>query len=241
MRPNLVVIRAGDSSYHLGWGDLAHRPRDWDCYVNYYGARDSYPAVGEERIFRHGVTKFFGVADMLDEQPDILDRYRAILLLDDDIAIEPEAITRFFGIVARYDLQLAQPALRRGSFFNHEVTRRERRAVLRYTRFVEVMMPAFSAAALRACRDSLRLTVSGWGLDYVWPRLLGYPERGIAVVDAVPVCHLHRSEPRDGPFYRVMRRLNVDAEQELRQLLRLNAIDVPAMHVVRGTVRRAWR
>jgi hypothetical protein len=29
----------------------------------------------------------------------------------------------------------------------------------------------------------------GWGFDHVWPKLIGYPERGIAIIDSIAMTH----------------------------------------------------
>ncbi len=236
MRRNLVIIRTGDNPFHASWGSLANVSRSWDCFINTYGRRPQSASIGAELIFPQGITKFFGVADLLDQQPSLIDRYDAFLLLDDDIEVTPRQIERFFEIFHTAQLALAQPSLREDTFYNHFVTVKVPHALLRYTQFVEIMMPGFSRAALRRCLPSFRVAVSGWGLDYLWPELLGFPDRQIAIIDNVAVRHLNRSEPRGGPFYRFMRRLNVDAHGELQQIIRTHRVDTASRHVVRGTV-----
>ncbi|KAK3241370.1 hypothetical protein CYMTET_48860 [Cymbomonas tetramitiformis] len=60
---------------------------------------------------------------------------------------------------------------------------------LRYTQFVEVQMPVFSRYALEKCMKTFQETTSTWGLDLIWPKLLGYPTDKIAIIDAVQAYH----------------------------------------------------
>jgi hypothetical protein len=59
----------------------------------------------------------------------------------------------------------------------------------RWVGFVEIMMPGFSTAALESLQHTLDLTETGWGwgLDSLWPKLLGY--ENVAILDATPVIH----------------------------------------------------
>ncbi len=59
----------------------------------------------------------------------------------------------------------------------------------RRTGFVEIMMPAFSRRALEMLLPTFDLSVTGWGwgLDSVWPKLLGYENVGI--IDGVTAVH----------------------------------------------------
>jgi hypothetical protein len=46
-----------------------------------------------------------------------------------------------------------------------------------------------SKFALRLLFESFTITESGWGLDLLWPRLLGYPKDKIAVIDKIVIEH----------------------------------------------------
>jgi hypothetical protein len=237
-RRNLVVIRAGDDPYCRRWIDLSRHVRNWDCFVNCYGKGATSTSIGQELTFRHGITKFFGIAEFLDESPDILEQYDAFLFLDDDIAIDSAQINMFFDLFHQHSLMLAQPSLHPRSFFNHHVTIRQPRYVLRYTGFVEIMMPAFSRVALTLCLPTFRMSVSGWGLDYLWPLRLSAPADKVAIVDAVAVRHTKRSDPKQGEFYRMLRQRNIDPHTELDNILLAHNINASSRHRVSGGLRR---
>ena len=237
-RRNLVVIRMGDDPYCRRWGDLVEHERSWDCYVNYYGNQEIAPSIGQEMTFRHGVTKFIGIAELYDTTAGALDGYDALLFLDDDIEIMPAQIEEFFKLFHKHRLVLAQPSLHPASFFNHRVTVSNNRYIIRYTQFVEIMMPAFSHEAFALCLPTFRLSVSGWGLDYLWPQRLGFPRKKVAIVDAVAVRHSKPSDPQQGAFYQMLRGLDIDAQAELDELIRTYNIDAAACHRERGGVMK---
>jgi hypothetical protein len=64
-----------------------------------------------------------------------------------------------------------------------------RRFYGRWTGFVEIMVPAFSRAALEKLQPTLDLSDTGWGwgLDSLWPKLLDY--KNVGIIDGTPVVH----------------------------------------------------
>jgi hypothetical protein len=50
------------------------------------------------------------------------------------------------------------------------------------------MCPIFSRTAFAACLHTFKESKTGYGLDFVWPRLLDFKDIGI--IDSVPVRHL---------------------------------------------------
>jgi hypothetical protein len=111
---------------------------------------------------------------------------------------------------------LAQPALMPDSFYLWPVTVKHFKYNLRYTKFVETMVPIFSPEALRICLSTFNKNISGWGLDFIWPKLLGYPKKKIAVLDITPVRHTRRHG--GGDLYKNIKshyKINVYANNEL--------------------------
>jgi hypothetical protein len=123
------------------------------------------------------------------ERRDLFSDYDAVWFPDDDISSDCASVCRMFDLLHEHELWLAQPALGPGSHVSHAITRRYARFALRYTSFVEVMCPVFSRATLERLAYTFGQSVSGWGLDYLWPHLLGYPRDRVAVLDAAPVVH----------------------------------------------------
>jgi hypothetical protein len=135
------------------------------------------------------VMKWPAIARLLERRRAELDRYDAFWFPDDDLSIGAAAVERLFDAFRALDLWLGHPALAEGSYFSHPVTLENRSFAARYTNFAEVMAPVFSRRALELCRPSFGETVSGWGLDRAWPRILGDPRDRIAILDLAPVIH----------------------------------------------------
>jgi hypothetical protein len=112
-----------------------------------------------------------------------------VVIVDDDVELPRGFLDRMLFCAERLGFQLVQPALRRTSHAAWAVCRRERGAIARRTRLVEIgPLTAFhrSVATELLPFPPLRM---GWGLDLHWGALA--LERGwrLGIVDAVPIRH----------------------------------------------------
>jgi hypothetical protein len=187
MSRNLVLTRVGASSLHPGWlGDGARR--NWDLRLSPYqpipDQSEHDCEVGEVVVG----PKWSGIRDVLNSWDGWRD-YDYVWLPDDDIGTTPEAINRMFEVAAGVGLDLFAPALDEASYYAHFIAMRNPSFFGRFTGFVEIMIPGFSRAGLEKLLPTLDLSETGWGwgLDSVWPKLLGYENVGI--IDAVTVTH----------------------------------------------------
>jgi hypothetical protein len=221
VKKNLVIVRAGDNSLHPEWlrGAAA---RDWDLIVNYYGDNpDAYRGDGLERIDSKG-PKWPALHDLLAENRRFFADYAYIWLPDDDLRTDAVQINALFEIMAARRLQVAQPALTWNSYFGHLTTLRNAKFQLRYTNYVEVMAPCFSAPMLEKALPLFKTNLSGWGLDFVWAKLVNRPETEIAIIDTVTVDH---TRPVGGPNYKMLRELGISPWDELRDFCKINGIE----------------
>jgi len=187
-RRNLVLLRAGASSLHPFWiRDIAAEDRNWDLCLSWYGDPAMRPE-GCEYFFPDKGTKFEGLAKPPATETLPWD-YGHVWMPDDDLMTSWADINRMFALCAEYDLMLAQPSLDADCFINHAITRRDPAQVMRFCTFIEIMAPVFSHAALRLCAASFAASRSGYGLDHLWPRLIGMPPTKIAIIDAISVVH----------------------------------------------------
>jgi hypothetical protein len=196
-RRNLVVLRAGRGSLHPRWV-REDAERSWDLCISWYDHgcalgvdpdADFEAMQAADRKFP-ALWKLFGVGSPFW-------RYDHVMFPDDDLMMSWHDIDRMFDVMRHHDLLLAQPGLFADSHVLHDLTRKRDEGVLRFTNFVEVMVPVFSRAALRACAPTFGMSASAFGLDHVWPRLLGLPPTRIAIVDAVGVAH---TRPMGGAY-----------------------------------------
>ena len=187
MRDNLVLARVGAGSLHPRWID-AGRPRNWDLYLLPY--EELPPQDGLDCVVGDVIPgpKFFGFRQLLREW-DGWREYDQVWFPDDDIDATQDTINRMFDVARAVGLDLFAPALHESSYFAHFITMRNHSFYGRWTGFVEIMIPGFSAAALEKLLPTLDLSESGWGwgLDSLWPKLLGYENVGI--IDGTPVVH----------------------------------------------------
>lgn len=190
-RRNLIVLRAGEDSIHTFWArNLSDEERNWDLCVSWYGSEEHFtPQIeAEYRILQNTGRKYDSLYGLCYAGSPIFD-YNYVAFPDDDIDTNFRDLNLLFEIASQHNLALCQPALHPSSFVSHAITVQQPDKRLRFTSFVEVMFPVFSQAALRRCFTSFQFSESSWGLDIVWPKILGGHRHRIGVVDAVPVRH----------------------------------------------------
>ncbi|WP_313999827.1 DUF707 domain-containing protein [uncultured Paenibacillus sp.] len=184
----LVVARVGDRSLHHQWIHPAE-DRNFDLFLSYYG--NSPGRYAEECEFYTACkgTKWQKIHELIANIEERVFRYDAVWFPADDISTDAYNINLMFHIFDQLKLWLAQPALTKDSFKSWNITIQSPDHIVRYTHFVEIMAPLFSPAALQICCPSFDANYSGWGIDFVWPKLLNYPDNKIAMIDATPVRH----------------------------------------------------
>ncbi|HEX2010597.1 MAG TPA: DUF707 domain-containing protein [Roseateles sp.] len=206
-RRNLVILRAGDQSLHPQW--IAAPGRNFDLLVSYYGRTPGRHCDSCDIYEHRPGPKWPCIGALLDAHPQLIERYDAVWLPDDDLAADTATLVRMFDLFHAHGLQLAQPALTRNSYYTFDTLLQQPGYVLRHMGFVEVMAPLFSRAALQRCRETFALSRIGWGLDFVWPGLIdNASRRRIAVLDATPVHHtrpvrggdLYKNHPDADPY-----------------------------------------
>lgn len=186
-RPNLVMARVGHNSLHPAWTSNA-QTRNWDLYLCPFQPLE--PNAGQNCTVGDVIVgpKWTGLRETLNRWNGWRD-YEYIWLPDDDIFASQATLDRMFELAKALSFDLCAPALHEASYYAHFVTMRNRRCTARRTGFVEIMVPCFRVAALAELLPTLDLTPTGWGwgLDSLWPKLLGYRNTGI--IDATPVLH----------------------------------------------------
>jgi hypothetical protein len=233
---NLVVVRAGDGSLHPGWLAAASE-RNWDLVVNYFGDDpDRFRDPGVVRIDSKG-PKWPALHELFTRTWDGWRDYERIWLPDDDLECTAADIDRLFDICAGFDLHLAQPSLSWDSYIRLILTARNPNFALRYTSFVEPTAPCFSRQALERVVPTFGAVVSGWGLDYVWPRYLDNPALQCAIVDRIQVRHARRTGEPDAQWAKQAGRTPLD---EMNWLLAKHGLPGP-MQLAYGGLDRDGR
>jgi len=223
-RPNLVVVRANETSLHPRWmEELPEGQRSWDLCVSYYGD-DPSQVRGEYEYLTHQPRqrKFQAIFDLFYYGSPLW-QYDRIWLPDDDLLCTWADILKIFHLFRKYGLDLAQPSLKRqaGGYIAYDITGQQSDSVLRYEGFVETTCPVFSARALQICIGSFKDSVFGWGLDNLWPCLMGVPRTRIAILDAVGIVH---TRPPGGSYD------SAAAANEMRHLTRAYGVFECPLH-----------
>jgi len=204
-RQVLLIGRVGEQSMHRHWiANASGERRVFDLHLSYYGAEASpFPDRGPDVTLTHDPgAKFPGLSVCLDKLDKRLPSYKWICFVDDDIWATYGVWEKFFAVVEQLQPNLAQPALKRGSFYSHDITLERPAYMARWTNFVEIMNFCFSRDFLSRMRPSFKTNESGWGLDYYWAQHAAPAERSLAIVDSAPVLHT-RAVGRGG-LYAVM-------------------------------------
>lgn len=188
-RKNLIVVRAGISSLHARWLEIPYAERNYDLLVSYF-SEEAYgrfaPSEGVTAVFVKG-GKWDGLFKTLGAVN--LERYHYFWLPDDDIDVSACDVNRMFQLCERHGLAVAQPALSRDSYFSHFIFNRCSAFRLRYTNYVEIMVPCLSREVLRRSLPFFEGTMSGFGLDYIWCRWTASGAFRVAILDAVEAHH----------------------------------------------------
>jgi hypothetical protein len=180
---NLVFTSAGDRSNLLGW---RQGRRDFDLWTVYYGnAGGMFQDVSDYYLARKG-SKFQNLHYCYQRWPEMLARYDAIMVMDDDIEISATGISRLFEIRRELDLWALQPAFRLAGKVSWPITAVHPTAKLRYTNFVEMACPLFRRDKLDAFMGVYDPDLVGYGADWWFLHTLGPDiDNRVAVVDEV--------------------------------------------------------
>jgi hypothetical protein len=218
MRKNLILATVGDESMHSTW--IAGGERSFDLGLIYFGDQSGRYAAEADYYFERKGIKYSLLHEAALGLGPALAHYEYVWMPDDDIAADSACVHRLFSLAAEYELAVCQPAVGQGDV-SFKSLRASPAYLLRYSRFVEIMCPVFSRAALQRVLPTFKLNVSGWGLDWLWASMFG-PEE-LAVIDAAPV---HHTRPlSSGGVHRRFAAMGIDPFDELRELLRQHGID----------------
>ena len=218
---NLILAPSNKESLVTEW--VANNEiRNFDVWLTYYdddyydeGFKKIVPTLGpgdNDKVFVEKGFKYPKAYEIISTSKTVFD-YEYVWMPDDDILLDTESINKFFSIMKEYDLWLAMPSIDRSSHRTFGNQLHQAGNILRYVGFVEVQCPAFSNYALKKCYQTFNESQSGWGIDLVWPALLGRPLNKIAIVDGVIAKHTRPVGAGD-----LYKRLNVDPDAEMHAM-----------------------
>lgn len=184
---NLIISPVGDSSVHKEW---IKNDCGADLFLIYYGSSDKVYA--DYKIDSKYILKMSGEKGALLHYiyvnfDKIYSKYDNIWLPDDDVILSSCQIKQMFKIHKNYDLLLSQPSIE--GYLSHDILKPNFDSILRFTNFVEIMCPVMSKSAFSTLAPFYSENISSHGLDFLWPKLLGYPTNKIAILDEIVAIH----------------------------------------------------
>lgn len=196
---NLVVAPCGNGStlFTTSWlENPADKEFDLCLLFHHHDIEDAERYRNVEHFYHLKDFKFRMIHQLLTTvAPQLLEQYDYFYFVDDDIAMDTADINRMFALSNTFDTWIAQASLSHNSFCSWPIFKHKPDCMVRFVGQVEVMALLFSRAALQRCLVSFNENKSSWGLDSVWPKILGYPHRKLAVFDDVVMEHTRPVTP----------------------------------------------
>lgn len=153
--------------------------------------------------------------------PDFCNKYDYIFIWDDDIDPLRFSCQRFLDVMERNNLEIAQPALSRDSFFSHKITLQGSARVGRFTDYVENMVPVFSRKGWKKYWQIMSDDDYFWGWGYTFVARSACKYKNMGIVDSELVRHARPVQSiktrasrecddylRKHPFYRQAERIS---------------------------------
>lgn len=184
-KKNAVFVPVGKDSLHR---QLLKGDADFDLHLLIYDGSYNKFCNDSDFVACDAGYKMDMTYRYLHRHPELFEKYEYFFLLDDDIVISTEDVNRLFSMMREYQLKIAQPSLVM-SYYTYKHTAFHPFSILRYTNFVEMMMPCFSRDALKAVLPTFEQKIRWCGIEMHWPVLIGSNHNDIAIVDAVSAKH----------------------------------------------------
>lgn len=230
-RTSLVVATVGDGWTPDRWLN-SPSSANFDLGVLYYGFDPNFTCTTCTFTIHIPGPKWY-IYYYFTTTPTYLEvQYRGydyIMMPDDDLELDTCIISTVFDVAKQYDLIMAQSSVckEKGTSFTYwKLLYQDPRYRLRYVDFIEVMAPVMRMDFFDAVvRPTLKGSFVGYGLDHIWPALLGWPQDRLGVVDEV--CMVHPPSPpsgKEGGLYVVAGQLTEEsgAQEEQRRFQRYN-------------------
>ena len=184
-KKNAVFVPVGKDSLHR---QLLKGDADFDLHLLIYDGSYNKFCNDSDFVACDAGYKMDMTYRYLHRHPELFEKYEYFFLLDDDIVISTEDVNRLFSMMREYQLKIAQPSLVM-SYYTYKHTAFHPFYILRYTNFVEMMMPCFSRDSLKAVLPTFEQKIRWCGIEMHWQVLVGSNHKDMAIVDAVSAKH----------------------------------------------------
>ena len=243
-KSNLVIAAVGDQSIHKEWISDA-KNKSFDLALIYYG-----DLVHKEEMYKDDAKyylkskgyKWHLISEMYDKFEKSFSNYEFIWCPDDDVSVNSESLSHMFRYCKDKGLNLAQPSMTSDSFIGSDkkewpIVSNHTGTEFRFTNVVERMAPVFSRESFKTLRKTFIETKSGWGLDWVWPKILNYENCG--VIDLIQIKHTKECE--SGELYEKYKKDDICPTIEKKKILRRYKIPLAICTEISNIERRMER
>jgi hypothetical protein len=189
----IVIAPCGNRSTLFKEAWLKYKAeKEFDLCLLFYHEQINNPKLYEEAeyFFHLKGFKYHMLHELLTSvRPEWLQQYDYFYFLDDDIDIDTRQINVMFTLSRALNASITQASLSRDSYCSWPFFKQKNNSFCRFVGQIEVMAPLFERSALSACLPSFIGNRSSWGVDSVWPKILGYPKDKLVVFDTVTMKH----------------------------------------------------
>lgn len=187
----------------------------YDLLASIYGIEDITENEGIN-VISGGLSKFQAFYEAQKKIPDLL-CYDYYIFLDEDLIINNNIVLQLLQFSKNKSLQLAHPVLDSKSFTHWKDLITDGYSTKEYynSSIVEVMCPIFSKSSLNKLLFTFNMSISTWGLDLVWPKILA---EEIHLINSFQIGHHNKPDTKNGSFYRYLKQLGVNPYLERYKL-----------------------
>jgi hypothetical protein len=224
---NLLITTVGEYNLLYKWMD---GERNFDIALVNYDFHEVPSTLCSHLVWydEFQTFKYPGIYQMFWDDPNLL-KYDYFFMPDEDIDISCGDINNLFNKARTMNFDLCCPSIEKSdtSFPSWEVFVTKPFIDIALVNFIEVMCPVFSQKALKKCLDTFRKSQSGWGIDLVWPKLIGDNGNNIAVIHSIVAKHTRPIA--SGTLYADLQRKRISPSREKRQIMteyKVSSIDI---------------
>lgn len=211
----LIFIRCGSQKPSIDLKSIKDK-YNFDVLYSFYALPD-FDCDDENVYISCGGMSKYQAFEKLWRENDFLRSYEAYWFVDNDINFQCADIVPFIEEGLNGNCLIWQPSLSNNSHSRwRHLYKIEGKVGLRNTNFVEVMAPAFSNLAVIKCIDTFSKSISTWGLDFAWSKIIVPSKMGVS--DTYTMTHLDAPDTKNGPYYVYLKKNSINPYFELLKI-----------------------
>jgi len=171
--------------------------RNFDLAITYYGNSTCKYKKDANFYLKNKDNKFANFYYMYQKYANIINKYKAVFILDDDIIISGKEINRLFNILMEYNLKMLQPSMNPIGKVDWDITKQQKNNFLRFTNFVEMNVPMIAIEPLKDFMKVYNPKIN-WGVDLWMLKHFGDGKFNYAIIDDISCINPLDNNKGDG-------------------------------------------